>query len=104
VNIIPGILDILLIVLLYGCIWFVPITINNKRRKQGKPPYWLLFTFSLLLELAIVYLVLIVAKLVSLETTGLYLAPIIAALVAGWFYILTANRLDSRSDSTTATL
>jgi len=98
ITLILGLLDILLIVLQYGCIWFVPMGINNRRRKQGKDPYWAYFAASMIIEIALIYAVLSLAKAVQQETFGLYAAPVIAAAAAGAFYILAARRADRRHE------
>ncbi len=91
-----GLLDILLIILLYGCIWFVPMSINNHRRKQGKDPYWAYFAAAMIIEIALIYALLSLAKALKVEAFGLYAAPVIAAAAAGAFYILAAKRADRR--------
>lgn len=91
-----GILHLLLLIFLYGCIWFVPTTINYNRRKAGLAPYWLLFLTTLALEIAIVYAVLYSLKELNQNILFAYLPPIIASIFAGLFYFYIAKQLDEK--------
>lgn len=90
-----GILNLSLVALLYGCIWLVPVYINNDRRKKGKAPYWIYFGESLVIEIALDYAILYLSKVMEVGILGLYLAPVIAAAVAGWFYLFASRRADN---------
>ncbi|PLY01847.1 MAG: hypothetical protein C0622_06440 [Desulfuromonas sp.] len=91
-----GAFEILLVILLYSGIWLVPVTINNRRRKHGLPPYWSYFSVSIVLEISLVYAILYCSKLLKIDAWGLYLAPVIAAMGAGWFYVFMAQRADKK--------
>ncbi len=91
-----GILHLFLLIFLYGCIWFVPTTINYNRRKAGLAPYWLLFLTTLVLEIAIVYVVLYSLKELNQNILVAYLPPIVASIFAGLFYFYIAKQLDEK--------
>jgi len=91
-----GALKILLVLLLYSCVWLVPVAINNSRRRQGKLPYWIYFGVSIVIEISLVYAILYFSKLLKIDAWGLYLAPVTAAIAAGWFYIFMAKRADEK--------
>lgn len=91
-----GILHLVLLVFLYGCIWFVPTTINYNRRKAGLAPYWLLLLTTLALEIAIVYLALYSFRKLNQNILFAYFPPIIASIFAGIFYFYMAKQLDEK--------
>ncbi len=91
-----GIVHILLLMFLYGCIWLVPTTINYNRRKAGLAPYWVLFLITLALEIAIVYVALYSLKEFNQNILIVYLPPIIASIFAGIFYFYIAKQLDEK--------
>ena len=92
-----GILHLVLLIFLYGCIWFVPITINYNRRKASLAPYWLLFLTTLALEIAIVYAVLYSFKELNQNILFAYFPPIIASIFAGLFYFYMTKKLDEKN-------
>jgi len=91
-----GILHLALLVFLYGCIWFVPTTINYNRRKAFLAPYWLLFITTLIIEVAIVYAVLYYLEGFNKNILFAYFPPIIASTFAGVFYFYLAKKLDEK--------
>ena len=92
-----GIIHLFLLIFLYGCIWFVPTTINYNRRKAGLAPYWVLFLITLALEIVIVYVALYSLKALNQNILAAYLPPIIASIFAGFFYFYIAKQLDEKN-------
>jgi hypothetical protein len=89
--------EILLLLFLYSFIWFVPISINHTRRKQGKPPYWLVFGGAILLEIGVVVLFLYLGRSSKYGFLAATSGPIIASILAATFYIFLARSLDAKS-------
>ena len=87
------ILGVLTIVVLYSLVWFVPLAINIQRRKKGKPAFWLLFLSALIVEIGLIYAFLCIFKN---NYWSVFLAPVLASIIAGYFYYLYANRLDEK--------
>ena len=92
-----GILHLVFLVFLYGCIWFVPTTINYNRRKAGLAPYWVLFLATLALEIGIVYVAIYSLKELNQNILFVYIPPIIASIFAGIFYLSIAKKLDDKN-------
>ena len=82
--------------MLFYIVWFVPLSINIKRRKKGKPAYWLLFLIALVLEIGVIYFFFLLqeSKIVSekFSSANVFFAPVIASLIAGMFYYLISKK------------
>ena len=91
-----NILYLALVIFLYSCVWFVPITINYSRRKAGLAPYWKLFVATLALEIAIIYVVFYSFKELNQSILFACFPPIIASTFSGAFYYYIAKQLDER--------
>lgn len=87
-------INVMVIIFLYGCIWIVPIAVSNRRRKKGLKPYWFVFIAALIIEIVGIYFLLSIFKALGLEMAGLYCSPVISGILAGYFYVYYANRLD----------
>ena len=48
-----------------------------------------------MIEIALDYAILYLSKVMEVGILGLYLAPVIAAAVAGWFYLFASRRADN---------
>lgn len=85
----------LAIFVLYGFIWFIPLSVNIVRRRAGKKPYWLIFLLALVLEIASLWVFLGLSTLLGFEFVGIYLSPILSAVLASYFYWSVAERKDA---------
>ena len=93
--------SIFIIIILYSFIWFIPISISSKRRKNGKPVYWLLLLFTLILEIGVIYFFFLLQEkeIVSeaISKANVFVSPIVASVIAGMFYYLTTKKLDDKN-------
>lgn len=94
-----NVIELILLLLIYSSIWFVPLSINVRRRKNGQRPYWGLFVVTLLLEIGVVYLVLYAGQSSSYKLLVALLGPVIASILAAAFYLLLARAMDAKSTS-----
>ena len=85
------------LVILYNMLWLVPTIISYNRRKQGKDAYWSIFMLAILLETGSIFLVLSLSKNTNLEALSLFTSPLLASIIAGSFYVFTANKLDAKN-------
>lgn len=89
------ILELFVLLVLYGCIFAIPASLVGNRRKSKRPIYWWLLLVSVTMELAIIFTILIYAKQWIPTWLSLYLAPILAAMSAGIFYYYFSKKLDN---------
>ena len=94
-----NVIELMLLLFIYSSIWFVPLSINVRRRKNGQRPFWGLFVVTLLLEIGVVYLVLYAGQSSSYKLLVALLGPVIASILAAAFYLLLARAMDAKSTS-----
>ena len=96
-----GSIFVIVIIILYSCVWFVPLSLSSKRRKKGEPVYWLLLLFALILEIGVIYFFFLLQEkeIVSegVSKANVFIAPIVASVIAGMFYYLRAKKLDEKN-------
>ena len=96
-----GLIFPILIIILYSFVWFVPLSINIKRRKKEKPAYWFLFLLTLILEIGVIYCFFLLQEIIikseTISSVNVVVAPIVSSILAGLFYYLTTEKLDEKN-------
>ena len=88
------IVELFLLIILWGNVWCVPAALAGKRRKKKKPIYLLILVSVLVIELLIAIGLLQVSEITSQMHIGVYASPAIASIAGGFLYWWLAERKD----------
>ena len=87
----------LLGIILYVLIWFVPVILCVFRRKSGKKPYYAILVCALILEVFSLYVLSSIFKFLNVELIGDFFSLIISMLASSYFYWKVCVKLEEKT-------
>ncbi len=77
--------------------WFVPATLAGKRRRKGKPIYWVLLLSALIIEVLVAVSTLQLGVIIDITNIFAIAGPLVGALAGGLFYSGSTSRKDIKT-------
>ncbi len=88
------IIELFLLIFLWGNLWCVPAVLAGKRRKKNKQMYILILVSVMVAELIIAVGLLQLSDISGQINIGVYASPALASIVGGFLYWWLAERKD----------